>query len=157
MSVTKEQVLSALRDVQDPDLHKDIVTLGFVKDVKIEGHAIEFRINAEDPYKDFAPSPMRVEWVNFPGGHGVRVDTHVYSGYQIPPHYDSMIGKIIVRGDDRGMALARMARALNEFMIEGPATTVPLGKALVMDERFKKGKYNTRFLESFMRQGFLGT
>ena len=125
------------------------------KDLAIRGHAIEFRVNAENPYKDFAPSPGKVNFVNMPGGRGVRVDSHVYTGYEISPHYDSMIAKIIVHADTRDEAIARMSRALSEFMIEGPHTTVPLGQALLVDARFGRGEYTTTFLESFMKEGFL--
>ncbi len=125
------------------------------KDLSIRGHAIEFRVNAENPYKDFAPSPGKVQFVNMPGGRGVRVDSHVYTGYEISPHYDSMIAKIIVHADTRDEAIARMSRALAEFMIEGPFTTVPLGQALLVDARFGRGEYTTTFLESFMKEGFL--
>lgn len=125
------------------------------KDLKIRGHAIEFRVNAENPHKDFAPSPGKVQFVNMPGGRGIRVDSHVYSGYEISPHYDSMIAKIIVHADTREEAIARMSRALGEFMIEGPFTTVPLGQALLVDARFARGEYTTTFLESFMKEGFL--
>jgi acetyl-CoA carboxylase biotin carboxylase subunit len=89
------------------------------------GHAIEVRVNAENPYKNFTPSPGPIQVVHFPGGPGIRVDSHVYSGYVIPPFYDSMIGKIIARGKNREEALTRMARALAEFKMAGPATTVP--------------------------------
>jgi acetyl-CoA carboxylase biotin carboxylase subunit len=125
------------------------------KDLRIHGHAIEFRVNAENPYKDFAPSPGKIHFVNMPGGRNVRVDSHVYNGYDISPHYDSMIAKIIVRGDNREDAIARMTRALGEFMIEGPHTTVPLGQALLADARFGRGEYTTTFLEAFMKEGFL--
>jgi acetyl-CoA carboxylase biotin carboxylase subunit len=125
------------------------------KDLEIRGHAIEFRVNAENPYKDFAPSPGKVVFVNMPGGIGVRVDSHVYSGYDISPHYDSMIGKIIVHAPTRQEAITRMSRALGEFMIEGPATTVPLGMALMADARFERGEYTTTFLENFLKDGFL--
>ncbi|NKB22983.1 MAG: acetyl-CoA carboxylase biotin carboxylase subunit [Kiritimatiellae bacterium] len=125
------------------------------KDIQVKGHAIEFRINAEDPHKDFTPSPGRVEWVNFPGGYRVRVDSHVYSGYMISPYYDSMVGKVIASGTSREEAIARMKRALDECLIEGPATTVPLGKALLKDPTFIEGKYNTHYLEQFMQEGFL--
>ena len=92
-----------------------------------------------------------------PGGPGVRVDSHVYTGYEINPHYDSMIGKVIVRGRNRAEALAKMSRALSEFVMEGPATTVPLCQALLGDTRFARGEYTTAFLESFMQDVFLIT
>ena len=125
------------------------------KDLEINGHAIEFRINAENPYKDFTPSPGKIEFINMPGGPGVRVDSHAYSGYEVSPHYDSMIGKIIVHAKTRQEAIARMTRALSEFMIEGPSTTVPLGLALMADARFARGEYTTTFLEGFIKEGFL--
>lgn len=118
------------------------------------GHAIEVRVNAENPYKNFTPSPGPVHAVHFPGGPGIRVDSHVYSGYVIPPYYDSMIGKIIARGKNREEALTRMVRALAEFKMEGPATTVPVAQALLADARFLRGEYNTHFLEQFMNDVF---
>jgi acetyl-CoA carboxylase biotin carboxylase subunit len=124
-------------------------------DILAKGHAIEFRVNAEDPYKNFTPSPGKVSFVNMPGGPGVRVDSHVYTGYVISPHYDSMIAKIIVRGESRQAAISRLGRALGEFMIEGVATTVPLGQALLADARFERGEYTTSFLENFIKEGFL--
>lgn len=127
------------------------------KNLSIKGHAIEFRVNAENPYRDFIPSPGHVSFLKQPGGIGVRVDSHVYNGYDIPPHYDSMIGKIIVHADNRAEAIARMNRALNEFMIEGVHTTVPLGVALMSDARFQRGEYTTTFLEGFINEGFLSS
>ena len=118
------------------------------------GHAIEVRVNAENPYKNFTPSPGPVQAVHFPGGPGIRVDSHVYSGYVIPPFYDSMIGKIIARGKTRQEALTRMSRALAEFKMVGPATTVPVAQALLADARFLRGEYNTAFLEQFMNDVF---
>ncbi len=130
--------------------------LSFTQDeVVIGGHAIEYRVNAEDPFNNFTPSPGPVEAVHFPGGPGVRIDSHVYSGYTISPYYDSMIGKIIVTGKDRDEAIARLRRALEEFTINGPNTSVPLGEALLVDQRFIKGTYNTAFLEKFMHENFL--
>lgn len=123
------------------------------KDVVLNGHSIEFRVNAEDPYRNFTPSPGKVEWVHFPGGHGVRIDSHVYSGYEVSPYYDSMIGKIIVHAHDRTEAIHRMTRALSEFMIEGPSTTVPLGLAVLLDSRFAKGDYTTNFLDKYLAEG----
>jgi len=124
-------------------------------DVRMHGHAIEFRINAENPAKNFTPSPGFVKAVHFPGGPGVRVDSHVYSGYEISPYYDSMIGKLIVHAHNRHDAIARMARALAEFQIDGVATTVPLGQSLLSDARFARGEYNTQFLENYMKEVFL--
>ncbi len=123
-------------------------------DFEPRGHAIEVRINAENPYKNFTPSPGPVQAVHFPGGPGIRIDSHVYSGYVIPPFYDSMIGKIIARGRTREEALTRMARALAEFKMVGPATTVPVAQALLADARFLRGEYNTHFLEQFMSDVF---
>lgn len=130
--------------------------LSFTQDeVVVSRHAIEYRVNAEDPFNNFTPSPGPVEAVHFPGGPGVRIDSHVYSGYTISPYYDSMIGKIIVTGKDRAEAIARLRRALEEFTINGPHTSVPLGEALLADQRFIKGTYNTAFLEKFMHENFL--
>jgi len=125
------------------------------RDLKFQGHAIEFRINAEDPARNFTPSPGLVRAVHFPGGPGVRVDSHVYCGYEISPYYDSMIGKLVVHGHTRAEAIARMARALAEFSMDGVATSVPLGQALLGDARFARGEYNTAFLENFMKEVFL--
>ncbi len=124
------------------------------KDIVARGHAIEVRINAEDPARGFTPSPGTVKWVHFPGGPGVRVDSHVYSGYRITPHYDSMIAKLIVHAEDRATAIARMSRALHEFMIEGVATTAPLVQAVMANAHFGAGQYNTHFLEKFMEENF---
>ena len=122
------------------------------KDIKFQGHAIEFRVNAEDPTKNFQPSPGKVNVVNFPGGPGVRVDSHVYSGYTISPFYDSMIGKIIVHAPTRAEAITRLGRALYEFAAQGVSTSVPVGQMLLGDARFVRGEYNTNFLESFLRE-----
>lgn len=124
------------------------------EDVKVHHHAIEFRVNAEDPRNNFIPSPGKVEAIHFPGGPGIRVDSHVYCGYTISPYYDSMIAKIIARGKDREEALVRLHRALEEFAISGPHTSVPLGESLLMDEAFRKGEYNTAYLEKFMHDKF---
>lgn len=120
------------------------------EDIVTRGHAIEFRVNAEDPSRDFAPCPGTINWLNLPGGRGVRVDSAVYPGYKIPPYYDSMIAKLIVHGRDRKEALAILGRALEEFLVDGPATTIPLGLALLKDAHFLGGEYNTRYLEKFM-------
>ncbi len=119
-------------------------------DVKVEGHAIECRINAEDPDRGFAPSPGLIERYHQPGGPGVRVDSHVTAGYRIPPNYDSMIGKLLVRGDNREEAILRMQRALDEYVIEGPKTTLPLLKRVLRDAYFVKGDYSTRFLDDLL-------
>jgi acetyl-CoA carboxylase biotin carboxylase subunit len=112
-------------------------------------YAMEVRINAEDPYNDFRPSPGKITSFHKPGGHGVRVDTHAYAGYVIPPYYDSMIGKLIVSGFSREEVIAKMSRALEEFVIEGVKTTIPFHRALMKNEQFQSGIYNTKFLETF--------
>ena len=114
-----------------------------------EKHAIECRINAEDPAKDFRPSPGKITNLHIPGGHGVRVDTHVYGGYTIPPNYDSMIAKVIVSGQSREEALVRMKRALEEFVIEGVKTTIPFHIKLMDDKKFRAGKFTTAFMNTF--------
>jgi acetyl-CoA carboxylase biotin carboxylase subunit len=114
-----------------------------------ERHAIEVRINAEDPYNDFRPSPGKIQYFHKPGGHKVRVDTHAYSGYTISPYYDSMIGKLIVSALSRDEAIAKMERALEEFIVEGIKTTIPFHKQLMKDPRFRSGKFDTGFLEDF--------
>jgi acetyl-CoA carboxylase biotin carboxylase subunit len=112
-------------------------------------HSIECRINAEDPYNDFRPSPGRITSLNQPGGHGVRVDSHAYAGYVIPPYYDSMIGKLITVARTRTEAIHTMYRALSEYVIEGIKTTIPFHLQLMNDERFRSGDFNTNFLEGF--------
>lgn len=112
-------------------------------------HAIECRINAEDPYNDFRPSPGKITTYHQPGGHGVRVDSHIYSGYTIPPYYDSMIAKLITIAQTREEAIQTMERALSEFVIEGVKTTIPFHVQLMQDENFRKGNYTTKFLENF--------
>ena len=112
-------------------------------------HAIECRINAEDPYNDFRPSPGKITTLHQPGGHGVRVDSHVYAGYVIPPYYDSMIGKLITVAQTREEAINTMYRALSEYVIEGVKTTIPFHLQLMNDERFRSGDFNTKFLEGF--------
>ncbi|MFM2339188.1 MAG: hypothetical protein RL115_2381 [Bacteroidota bacterium] len=114
-----------------------------------EMHSIECRINAEDPYNDFRPSPGKISVLHQPGGHGVRVDSHVYAGYVIPPYYDSMIGKLITVARTRNEAIDTMYRALSEYVIEGIKTTIPFHLQLMQDERFRSGDFNTKFIESF--------
>lgn len=113
------------------------------------GHSIEFRINAEDPQNGFRPSPGKIESLHFPGGFGVRVDSHIYQGYSIPPFYDSLIAKLIVWGKDRNDALARAKRALEEFIVEGICTTIPFHIQVLEDPRFDSGNFDTGFLEKF--------
>ena len=112
-------------------------------------YSIECRINAEDPYNDFRPSPGRITTLHQPGGHGVRVDSHAYAGYVIPPYYDSMIGKLITVARTRNEAIDTMYRALSEYVIEGVKTTIPFHLQLMQDERFRSGDFNTKFLENF--------
>jgi acetyl-CoA carboxylase biotin carboxylase subunit len=119
------------------------------KDYIPQGHAIECRINAEDPYNDFRPSPGKITVLHTPGGHGVRVDSHVYAGYVIPPFYDSMIGKLITIARTRNEAIDTMYRALSEYVIEGVKTTIPFHLQLMQDDRFRSGDFNTNFLEGF--------
>jgi acetyl-CoA carboxylase biotin carboxylase subunit len=112
-------------------------------------HAIECRINAEDPYNDFRPSPGKITTLHTPGGHGVRLDTHVYSGYSIPPNYDSMIAKLITTAQTRQEAINKMKRALDEFVIEGIKTTIPFHRQLMDDPRYVEGNYTTAFMDDF--------
>jgi acetyl-CoA carboxylase biotin carboxylase subunit len=124
--------------------------LGFRQnDIHINGHAIECRINAEDPDKKFMPFPGTIEDINFPGGPGVRVDTYIYRGYKIPPFYDSLVAKLITHGKNRTEAIARMKRALSEFYISGIKTTIPFHKKIMEDERYLRGETYTDFLNSF--------
>jgi acetyl-CoA carboxylase, biotin carboxylase subunit len=112
--------------------------------------AIECRINAEDPYNDFRPSPGKITTLHQPGGHGIRVDSHAYAGYTIPPYYDSLIAKIIAVARTREEAINTMHRSLSEYVIEGIKTTIPFHLQLMKDERFCSGDFNTKFLEGFI-------
>jgi acetyl-CoA carboxylase biotin carboxylase subunit len=112
-------------------------------------HAIECRINAEDPYNDFRPCPGKITTLHTPGGHGVRVDSHIYAGYTIPPYYDSMIAKVIAVAQTREEAINTMERALSEYVIEGIKTTIPFHLQLMKNEEFRKGNFTTKFIESF--------
>jgi acetyl-CoA carboxylase biotin carboxylase subunit len=112
-------------------------------------HSIQCRINAEDPFNNFRPCPGKITSYHSPGGHGVRVDTHVYAGYTIPPNYDSMIGKLIVSAQTREEALTKMERALSEYVIEGIPTTIPFHLQLMQNEQFRAGNFTTKFLEDF--------
>jgi acetyl-CoA carboxylase biotin carboxylase subunit len=120
------------------------------KDVQLYGHAIECRINAEDWERDFTPCPGVITTCIPPGGPGVRVDSHVYSGYEIPAHYDSLVGKLICVGRTRESAVNRMRRALNEYIIEGVKTTIPFYRVVLGDPRFRKGKYSTDFIDQLL-------
>ena len=112
-------------------------------------HSIECRINAEDPYNNFRPSPGKITTLHMPGGHGVRLDTHVYSGYTIPSNYDSMIAKLITTAQTREEAISKMKRALDEFVIEGVKTTIPFHRQLMDHPDYIAGNYTTKFMESF--------
>ncbi len=112
-------------------------------------HAIECRINAEDPSAGFRPSPGHITSLHFPGGFGIRVDSHAYAGYYIPPYYDSLIAKLIAKGKNREEAISRMHRALDEFVIEGVKTTIPFHKKLMKNEKFRSGSFDTNFIETF--------
>jgi acetyl-CoA carboxylase biotin carboxylase subunit len=141
-------------EITDTDLveHQIRVAMGDTIEshtVPITGHAIECRINAENPFRNFSPSPGVIEAFHQPGGHGIRVDTHAYSGYRIPPHYDSMIAKLVVHGKTREQAINKMRRALDEFVIEGIDTTIPFHQQLMRDPRFQAGDFDTRFLDDF--------
>jgi acetyl-CoA carboxylase biotin carboxylase subunit len=146
-------------EVYGVDLVKEQIKIAFGEklskdfdDLRPLKHAIEMRINAEDPFNDFRPSPGKIELFYAPGGHGIRWDSHVYGGYTVPPHYDSMIGKLIAFGSDRVTAMDRMSRALDEFVIRGIKTTVPIGQAILKDPDFRRGRYSTHFVENFMKQ-----
>jgi acetyl-CoA carboxylase biotin carboxylase subunit len=120
------------------------------KDIHFRGHAIECRVNAEDPFDDFRPCPGRIEMYYPPGGRGVRLDSHVYAGYTIPPDYDSLIGKVITCGKDRREALDRMNRALQEYIITGVKTTIPFQQAILQDPAFRRGDYTTNFVDNLL-------
>ncbi|MEX2435850.1 MAG: acetyl-CoA carboxylase biotin carboxylase subunit, partial [Balneolaceae bacterium] len=139
-------------EITDSDLVKEQIKSAAglkidTKKLKMRGHAIECRINAEDPAHNFRPTAGTITALNLPGGHSVRVDTHVYAGYKIPPHYDSMIAKLIVSAPTRKEAINRMRRALEEFIVEGVKTTIPYHLQLMDDPGFQKGEFNTQYLE----------
>ena len=119
------------------------------KDYFPQLHSIECRINAEDPFNNFRPSPGKITNLHLPGGHGVRLDTHVYAGYTIPPNYDSMIAKLITTAQTREEAISKMKRALNEFIIEGVKTTIPFHRQLMNNQDYIEGNYTTKFMEDF--------
>ena len=151
-------------EVTDTDLIKEQIRitdgqkLRFKQeDIIINRHAIECRINAEDPMRNFAPCPGTIDLYYPPGGHGVRVDSHVYGGYHIPPYYDSMIGKLITYGRNREIAMDRMYRALGEFIISGIKTTIPFSKAIMQDPVFRNGKATTKFIEEFVERSNMDT
>jgi acetyl-CoA carboxylase biotin carboxylase subunit len=119
------------------------------KKIRSHGHSIECRINAEDPYSNFRPSPGRITDFHMPGGFGVRVDTHSYAGYEVPPHYDSLIAKLIVYAQTREGAINKMASSLEEFTVEGIKTTIPFHRQVMKSETFVSGKFDTGFLDTF--------
>ena len=121
------------------------------RDVVLRGHAIECRINAEDPFK-FTPSPGRITSYHPPGGPSIRVDSHIYQGYYVPPNYDSLIGKVIAYGETREQALRRMRIALSEMAVQGIQTNIPLHQDLLLDERFVKGGTSIHYLEQKLAQ-----
>ena len=143
-------------EVIDYDLVKEQIKIA--AGVSISGknyephlHSIQCRINAEDPFKNFVPCPGKITNYHSPGGHGIRIDTHVYAGYVIPPNYDSMIGKLITVARTREEAITKMQRALDEYIIEGVKTTIPFHQALMKDENFRKGNFTTKFIEDFWK------
>ena len=141
MDLLKQQILLAAGE--------KIETI--MKDFKLRGHAIECRINAEDPNKNFRPSPGKIDSFHIPGGPGVRVDTHAYSQYVIPPYYDSLIAKVITYGQNRKEAIGRMKRALDEFIIEGVATTIPFHQKVLNDYDFGKGNFDNKYRETHFK------
>jgi len=153
---TRIQVEHPITDeVVDHDLVREQILVAF--GVPISGrnyypklHSIECRINAEDPFNNFRPSPGKIETLHLPGGHGIRVDTHVYSGYVIPPNYDSMIAKLIATAQTRPEAISKMRRALSEFVVEGVKTTIPFHTQLMNHPDYIEGNYTTKFMEDFV-------
>lgn len=146
-------------EVVDIDLIKEQIKiafkerLGYTQDsIKIKGHAIECRINAEDPDRDFLPDPGEIKSFHLPGGHGIRVDTHAYAKYRIPPFYDSLIAKLIALGRTREEAILKIRRALDEFIIEGVKTTIPFHKKIFSNQKFISGKYDTSFVENLFKE-----
>ena len=142
--------------VFDIDLVKNQIRLAagetleeVIGNVKMRGHAIECRINAEDPFKGFRPCPGQITGLHIPGGPGVRTDTHLYAQYIVPPHYDSLLAKIITHGKTRDEAIGRMERVLEEVVIEGVATTIPFHQKVLKDAGFRSGNFNTKFVETF--------
>ena len=119
------------------------------KNYEPQMHAIQCRINAEDPYKDWRPSPGKIGYYNEPGGHGIRIDSHVYSGYTISPYYDSMISKLITVAQTREEAIKKMERALEEYYVEGIKTTIPFHRQLMQHPDFREGNFTTKFMDTF--------
>ncbi len=142
--------------VQDLDLIKQQILVSAGEKIENKpkqprGHSFEFRINAEDPDKDFRPSPGKINYLHFPGGFGIRIDSHIYNEYIIPPYYDSLIAKMIVWGNDRSHAIARAKRAFEEFLVEGIKTTIPFHKKVLENEQFINGNYDTSFIDKYFK------
>lgn len=140
VDLLKEQIRVAAGEKLSPKFH----------DLKMKGHAVECRVNAEDPDKGFRPHPGEITSFHVPGGPGVRIDTHVYASYRIPPFYDSLIAKVITHGKDREEALVRMERVFEEFVIEGVSTTIPFHQKVIKNEKFRQGDYSVKFVEKFL-------
>ena len=141
------------------DLVKEQIKMHFGKEmsfnqemVKSKGHSIECRLNAEDPFNNFIPSPKKIDSLNFPGGIGVRIDSYIYAGYEIPPFYDSLLGKLIVHSNTREKAIIKMQRALQETFIEGPSTTLPLLEMILLNNDFINGNFDINFLSNFLKK-----
>ena len=141
------------------DLLKEQIKMHFGKEmsfnqemVKSKGHSIECRLNAEDPFNNFIPSPKKIDSLNFPGGIGVRIDSYIYAGYEIPPFYDSLLGKLIVHSNTREKAIIKMQRALQETFIEGPSTTLPLLEMILLNNDFINGNFDINFLSNFLKK-----
>jgi biotin carboxylase len=140
------------------DLIKEQIRVAAGEELKVKenqiphGHSIECRINAEDPANNFMPCPGTITSFNLPGGPGVRIDTHAYAGYKIPPYYDSLLAKLITFGADRDEAIARMLRALDEFVIEGIKTTIPFHKQALTKQTFREGRFSTNFVELLLNE-----
>jgi len=141
------------------DLVKEQIKMHFGKEmsfnqemVKSKGHSIECRLNAEDPFNNFIPSPKKIDSLNFPGGIGVRIDSYIYAGYEIPPFYDSLLGKLIVHSNTREKAIIKMQRALQETFIEGPNTTLPLLEMILLNNDFINGNFDINFLSNFLKK-----
>ena len=130
-------------------MHAGLKCPEYLQDFKLRGHSIECRINAEDPANNFTPFPAKITSFHMPGGKGIRIDSHAYAGYHIPSQYDSMIGKLIVQAKNRDRAIIRMQRALEETIIEGPKTTIPYHQAIMENEKFQSGDFDTSFLDTF--------
>jgi acetyl-CoA carboxylase biotin carboxylase subunit len=146
-------------EVTDVDLVKEQIRLAYgekltfsQEDISLKGHAIECRINAEDPQKNFLPCPGTITSFHIPGGHGIRVDTHAYAKYEIPPFYDSMIAKLIAHGKTREEAILKTRRALDEFIIEGVETTIEFHKRILSDKRFISSRFGTSFVEEMLKE-----